>query len=131
MEVLAPSQLTQFDSSLTLYGPLLGIPVWGDTVQIGGLFGSTTGVTAYTAELSYRLNLSTPLIRTFLFLGGHYLQYSASSAQGTHDEGLVGVNGGAGFQIDLNKNAQGLAQIKLYRQDRPLFSLAAGFAFLL
>lgn len=129
MEVLMPNRLPDFDSSLTVFGPVIGIPFYVDTVLISGFYGSNTGLTTFTGEFAYRLNLPTPFLRTFLFLGGHFLRYSYAPTNNAYSH--FGINGGAGFRMDINKTAQGTIQAKLYSQDRSFFSLGAGFAFLL
>ena len=67
-----PNQLADFPTTVPIYGLLVGIPVFGHSLEAEGLYGANNGVTFYTIEVAYRYEVETPFFIPFVLAGGHY-----------------------------------------------------------
>lgn len=127
---LIPSGLPDFNITLPIYGPVLGVPLFGGTLQLQGATGSDsgTGLTLYLAEATYRLEMSIPYFNSFALVGAHILHYSASG--GVTHQG-VGANFGIGLSFLMGRGFEMAFSLRTYVQQRSTISFGGGFSFLL
>lgn len=123
---LLPNRLPDFVGGLPVYGPIVGIPFFGDNIQLQAFYGTLTDFWLYTFEANYRFNVSTPYFTGFALAGGHYMHYSRLGSAHRY----VGPNFGLGASIDMSQNFDVNLLMKVYAQERALFSFGGGFALL-
>ena len=127
LSILLPNRLPEFESNLLAYGPVIGIPIGKDALQIQGLYGYSTGLSLTLAELNYRFNIPTPFFSGFLLGGAHFLHYAFTG----HNHDFFGGNGGLGFLLNMSRSFSMTLMMKVYLQDRAMLSFGGGFNFLL
>jgi hypothetical protein len=125
--LLLPTHLPEFNTSIPGVGPSLWIPVGGDQLRVQALFSAANNVTfLYLIETGYYWKLPTPFFTCFFDLGLHYLHYEGPDAFN-----FLGVNGGFGFSIMMTKGFDIILEGKGYLQQKPMVTFGGGFAFLL
>lgn len=122
---LLPNLLPDFDKSLLVYGPSVGIPVGEHTIHLAGYYGASEGVSSYGGEAAYRFNITTPFFYGHLLAGANYLHYAYNSMDHNQLGGLIGL----GLSVPVGKDFKGGLMMKIYLHHRTIVSFGGGFAF--
>lgn len=125
IESLLPNQLPDFPSTVPVYGLLIGIPVFGHSLEAEGLYGANNGVTFYTGELAYRYEIETPFFIPFVLVGGHFSHYSYSGGS-NHD--FYGPLLGLGFLIPMGGSFDLSLLMKTYLPNLGVLGFGGGFS---
>jgi hypothetical protein len=125
-QAIIPSGLPDLTRTIPVYGPVLGFPFLGGTIQAQSVWGSDGGVSLTLVETNYRLEIEIPYFHAFALFGAHYLRYTEAN---TH-EGF-GANLGIGLSFLMGKNFELAFSLRTYLQQRSTVSFGGGFAFLL
>ena len=126
IQTILPGQLPDFVSSLPVYGPILGIPFFGDNLQLQAFYGTLSDFWIYTFEANYRFNVATPFFTGFAQAGAHYMNYKRLA----NGHSYAGPNFATGVSFDMADNFDMNLLLKVYLQEHPLFSFGGGFALL-
>jgi len=129
IETIVPSGLPDLTASLPLYGVVMGWPIFGGTIELRGGIGGAPSTSLYLAEATYRFDIPSPFLNTFLLLGAHYLTYTVTSVPATHDG--FGANTGLGFSFPLSKSLEVSLGLRVYLQSRSMMTFGGGLSFLL
>lgn len=127
---LLPSGLANWVAAVPTIGPVLGIPLFGGTLQLQGGTGNepTRQLTLYVLEVAYRLELETPFFQAFGAFGAHLLHYGVARSPGLLS---LGANFGLGLSTALGEGFDMSLGVKAYFQSRTIVSFGGGFSFLL
>lgn len=125
VQLLHPDSLPEFDQKLTAFGPLVGIPIGGDVIQVQALYGSQDNASLYLIETDYRLRFHTPYFSGFALAGGHFLKHSQANYE------AFGMNLGMGVSYLAVERVEIHLELKIYFQDRKLVTLGGGISYLL
>jgi hypothetical protein len=125
---IIPSGLPDLTRTIPVYGPVLGFPILGGTVQLQSVWGTDrdTNLSLMLIETNYRLEIEIPFFHVFGLFGAHYLRYS----QTTEHSGF-GANLGIGLAFLMGKNFELSFSLRTYLQQRSTVSFGGQFAFLL
>lgn len=128
-QAIIPSGLPDLSRTIPVYGPIVGVPVLGGTVQLQTVWGSddSAGISLNLVEANYRLEIEIPFLNVFALFGAHYLRYTLATT--THAG--FGANLGIGLSFLMGKNFEVSLSLRTYLQQRSTVSFGGGFAFLL
>lgn len=121
-----PNRLPQFTGSVPIFGAIVGVPLLGQHLQFQANYGTLTGFTLHTFESSYRHRFALPFATPFVQFGGHYLRYRFVGVDHTY----WGFHGATGFSFGMTRNFDINLFVKVYVQDRPLFSYGGALVLL-
>jgi len=128
LQQLLPNHFPDFETSLLVYGPTIGIPVGNHTLQVQGLYGTGDGVSSlFLVETNFRLRGETPFFTAFVMAGIHLLHYSVSEVF----REAFGGNAGIGFLIPMAHNFSFQLFLKAYLERKAMVSYGGGFTLLL
>lgn len=125
---LVPSGLPNLNVTLPVFGPVVGVPLLGGTLQFQAVYGSDTGVSLYLAETTYRIEIPSPYVNLFALLGAHYLHYSVLNSPSF---GKFGTNFGVGASFMMGRSFEMAFTLRTYIQQRSTITFGGGFSFLL
>ena len=128
---LLPSGLPDLGLSIPAYGPLIGVPIFGDFIELQARYGVNQGLSVMHAELDYRFLIPLPLFTFFLTGGVDFLRYNFEVKDvGTRNHQSFSPMLGAGFQFQVTGSVQALLFHKVYFHEFPLVTQGAGFSYL-
>jgi hypothetical protein len=127
-QALIPSGLPGLTRTVPIYGPILGVPLLGGTLQVQGVFGSDSSINLNLTllEATYRVEIEFPYFNAFALFGAPYLRYAQTT---TH--AAFGANLGVGISFLMGKNLELSLALRTYLQQRSTISFGGGFSFLL
>lgn len=127
MQFLIPNSLPSFQIPVTSFGPHIGWPLFGNTLQLQAVYGANEKISLYNLEASYRYNIFTPFFTGFVFAGVHYLHYGYQN----NDHGFLGPLTGLGFYFPMtDKFSMGLG-MKFYLPRTLMLGFGGSFAYVL
>lgn len=125
---LVPSGLPNLNVTMPVFGPVVGLPLFGGTLQFQAVYGSDTGVSLYLAETTYRVEIPSPYVNLFALFGAHFLHYSVLNQPSF---GRFGTNFGLGASFMMSRTFEMAITLRTYIQQRSTITFGGGFSFLL
>ncbi len=125
---LIPSGLPDLNVTMPVFGPVVGVPLFGGTLQWQAVYGSDTGVSLYVAETTYRIEIPNPYVNLFGLFGAHYLYYSVLNHP---SRGKFGTQFGLGASFMMGSSFEMAFTLRTYIQQRSTITFGGGFSFLL
>ena len=120
---LIPTRLPGFDQSVLAYGPVLGVPLWGNSLVVHVGYGGEKNILLLVSEVGYRLVMASPFLRAYATAGAHFLRYSVNSAS----QNLFGGFLGLGFLFPMSERFEIKIGMKAIQQSEPMLSFGGGF----
>lgn len=127
MQFLIPNSLPSFQLPVTAFGPHIGVPLFGSTLQVQGVYGGNEKVSLYNIEIAYRYNIFTPFFTAFVFGGVHYLHYGYQN----DDHSFFGPMTGIGFYFPMAEFFSMGLGMKFYLPQKLMLGFGGSFAYVL
>lgn len=125
-QILVPNQLPDFMRTVTVYGPMVAIPLGENKVELQATYGSAEAISLFLAEVLYRYKVPTPFVSVFLLGGAGYLHHGSSGK----DHSYVTPIAGLGFYFPMTDDFCIAMRMKAYYPEKSFLNFGGQFAYL-